>query len=131
MYYGLKTTKCPNLMVKSGIVVVYSPNNGDFRRFQSKLTKIDVKKDVKWRPNKKTNIVGIKWPLVSIKLWEKPIKSGIGVTYSPKNGEFIAFCVKIWIFDVTIDFVYYQSIKLIEMTIPFLKFLYNFIQDRQ
>ena len=28
--------------IKSGIVVIYSPNNGDFIRFQSKLTKIDV-----------------------------------------------------------------------------------------
>ena len=62
--------------------------------------------------------------------YKKPIKSGIGVIYSPKNGEFIAFCVKIGIFDVPIDVVYHQNIKLIEMTIPFLKSLYNFLQDR-
>ena len=39
-----------NLQLKpiwSGIKVIFSPNNGDFRRFQLKLTKIDVKKDVK------------------------------------------------------------------------------------
>ena len=39
--------------IKSGIVVIYSPNNEDFRCFQSKLTKIDVKYDVKWRQNRK------------------------------------------------------------------------------
>ena len=62
----------------------------------------------------KKNIVGIEWPLESIKIVVKTIKSGIGVIYSPKNGEFIAFCVKIGIYDVIIDVVYYQNIKLIK-----------------
>ena len=37
------------------------------------------------------------------------------------NGDFIAFRVKIGIFDVTIDVIYYHNIKLIEIKIQFLK----------
>ena len=36
-----------NKTYKSGIVIIYSPNNGDFRRFQSKLTRIDFGNDFK------------------------------------------------------------------------------------
>jgi len=41
------TNQTDEKTIESGMVVVYSPNNGDFRRFQSKMAKIDVKKDVK------------------------------------------------------------------------------------
>jgi len=50
------------------------------------------------------------------------MKSGIVVIYSSNNGDFIAFCVKTGIFDVTIDVVYHQNIELIGNKIPFLKF---------
>ena len=42
----LESIKIAIKPIKSGIVVIYSSNNGDFRRFESKLTKIDVENDV-------------------------------------------------------------------------------------
>ena len=56
---------------------------------------------------------------------QKLVKSEIVVIYSSNNGDFIAFCIKTAIFDVTID-VYHQNIKMIGKKIPFLKILIKF-----
>ena len=69
----MESIKLAKKTYKSGFVVIYSPNSGDFRRFQSKLTKIEVEIDVKKCKNKK-NIVVIKWPIDFIKLAIEPIK---------------------------------------------------------
>ena len=65
--------------------------------------KIDVENDVKWRQNKTNKIVGIEWPLESIKLAIKPYKSGIVVVYSPNNGDFRRFQSKPTKIDVEND----------------------------
>ena len=43
----MESIKLAKKTYKSGIVVIYSPNSGDFRRFQSKLTKIEVENKAK------------------------------------------------------------------------------------
>ena len=42
--------------MKSGIVVNYSPNYGDYRLFEWKLIKIDIENNIKLRQNKKKNL---------------------------------------------------------------------------
>ena len=51
----------------------------------------------------KKNIVGIKWPLELIKLAIKPIKSGIVVIFSSKNGGSRRFLTKLTRIDVEND----------------------------
>ena len=54
--------------MKSGIVVVYSSNNCDFRRSQTKLTKMTSEMTSDEVKIKQIDIVVIKQPLVLIKL---------------------------------------------------------------
>ena len=94
------------------MVVVYNPSNGDFRRFQSKLTKIDVENDVKWHKNKKIDFVGIKWPQLSIKLITKTYKKWYGGRKSPNNGDFLRFQSKLIKIDVENDVKRCQNRKI-------------------
>ena len=51
----MESIKLAEKTYKSGIVVIFSPNSGYFRRFQSKLTKIEIENAVKQCQNKKTS----------------------------------------------------------------------------
>ena len=55
------------------------------------------------KPKWKKNIASIKWPLVSIKLALKPIKSGIVVIYSSNNGGSKRFLTNLTRIDVEND----------------------------
>ena len=47
------STKTIKKTIKNGTVIVYYPKNYDFRRFRSKLPKIDVENNVNRRQNKR------------------------------------------------------------------------------
>ena len=82
------------------MVVVYSPNNGDFRRFQSKLTKIDVKNNAKIE---KLTLLALSVHCYQSNSQQKPIKNGMVVVYSPNNGDFRRFQSKQTKIDVEND----------------------------